>query len=165
MMDVAIEKYRIPISKVTFYFLLYNFAIVGTISIFYQTGIPTYVTQGYLVLTSVMLAYQLARFDEWTSWTLLIMLALYDLCAVLTPCGPLKALVGLMQQKGSPEMPGLLYEAELPPQVHRPSSNNRPSSQPSNANYSEPVNDPNHKTVLLPLAIARIYRLPIISDS
>merc|ERR1719410_876215 len=166
MMDVAIEKYRIPISKVTFYFLLYNFAIVGTILIFYQTGIPTYVTQGYLVLTSVMLAYQLARFDEWTSWTLLIMLALYDLCAVLTPCGPLKALVGLMQQKGSPEMPGLLYEAELPPQVHRPSSQSRVSSQPSSANYSEPVNDSNNdpNTVLLPLAIARLYRLPILSE-
>ena len=41
------------------------------------------------------------------------MLALYDLCAVLTPCGPLKVLVGLMQERNEP-LPGLLYEAELP---------------------------------------------------
>ena len=27
---------------------------------------------------------------QWTGWTLLVALALYDLCAVLTPCGPLK---------------------------------------------------------------------------
>ena len=30
---------------------------------------------------------------QWTGWTLLVALALYDLCAVLTPCGPLKQLV------------------------------------------------------------------------
>jgi Presenilin len=29
--------------------------------------------------------------------TLQVVLAMYDLCAVLTPCGPLKALVNLMQ--------------------------------------------------------------------
>jgi hypothetical protein len=32
------------------------------------------------------------------------MLAIYDLCAVLTPCGPLKALVNLMQHEDAPEM-------------------------------------------------------------
>jgi presenilin 1 len=32
------------------------------------------------------------------------MLAVYDLCAVLTPCGPLKALVNLMQHEDAPEM-------------------------------------------------------------
>ena len=192
MMDVAIEKYRIPISMPTYYFALYNFAIVGTMAIFYQVGIPTYVNQGYLVLTSVILAWQLSHFDEWTTWCLLVMLALYDLCAVLTPCGPLKALVGLMQQEGSPDMPGLLYEAELPSEVTRPANassrnkNNGSSSPPSNANYDESVRKTdasqqqqnNHppsitnytqpaspstpNTTMLPLAIARIYRLPII---
>lgn len=48
------------------------------------------------------------------------MLALYDLCAVLTPCGPLKALVNLMSKEDSPDMPGLLYEAELPMEARRP---------------------------------------------
>merc|ERR1740139_1952688 len=46
------------------------------------------------------------------------MLALYDLCAVLTPCGPLKLLVEMMQQPNAPAMAGLLYEANLP--VARP---------------------------------------------
>ena len=48
------------------------------------------------------------------------MLALYDLCAVLTPYGPLKALVNLMSDKDSPEMPGLLYEAQIPDGLNRP---------------------------------------------
>jgi len=180
MMKVAIEKYRIPISNITFYFASYNFAIVGTISIFSQLGVPMYVTQAYLVATSVILAWQLSHFDEWTSWCLLVMLALYDLCAVLTPCGPLKALVSLMQQEGSPDMPGLLYEAELPAEISRPVNRSSSSSPPSNANYDEsvrsvddqPPSNANYtqpssssstpNTTMLPLAIARIYRLPII---
>jgi presenilin 1 len=40
------------------------------------------------------------------------MFACYDLCAVLTPCGPLKYLIGLIQDKQAP-LPGLLYEAEV----------------------------------------------------
>jgi presenilin 1 len=97
MFQVAIDVYRIPIDKPSFYLFLWNFAIVGVMAVFYGTGIPTFVSQGYLVATSVILAWQLAHFDNWTAWTLLVMLALYDLCAVLTPCGPLKVswLVGL----------------------------------------------------------------------
>lgn len=105
--DVAMDSY-------TFYSVLWNFAIVGVIAIFYQKGIPMFATQTYLVCTSVILAWNFARFDEWTCWALLIMLALYDLCAVLTPCGPLKMLVGLMQDRED-SLPGLLYEAQLPP--------------------------------------------------
>lgn len=118
--DTAVEVYRLPIDKFSFFFTLWNFAVVGTTSIFYQRGIPTKVTQGYLVMTSVILAWQLAHFNEWTAWALLIMLALYDLCAVLTPCGPLKLLVNEFQADDAPEMPGLLYEAGLPSEARRP---------------------------------------------
>jgi len=113
MLDIAIEKYLIPIDIITYYFGLWNFAAVGTVAIFWQLGVPSFVTQGYLVATSVILAWHLSHFDAWTAWTLLVMLALYDLCAVLTPCGPLKALVNAMQEEDAPEMPGLLYEAQL----------------------------------------------------
>ena len=118
--DTAVEVYRLPIDKFSFFFTLWNFAVVGTTSIFYQRGIPTKVTQGYLIMTSVILAWQLAHFNEWTAWALLIMLALYDLCAVLTPCGPLKLLVNEFQADDAPEMPGLLYEAGLPSEARRP---------------------------------------------
>lgn len=59
------------------------------------------------------------------------MLALYDLCAVLTPCGPLRALVNAMQEDGSPDMPGLLYEAHLPPGTKKPGSRQTSRSQTS----------------------------------
>lgn len=55
------------------------------------------------------------------------MLALYDLCAVLSPCGPLKALVNEMQADDAPDMPGLLYEATLPAETRRPGETRRPA--------------------------------------
>ena len=94
------------------YFILYNFSVVGVLSIFYSKGISKYVTQGYLIATSVIMAWNLSSIDEYTCWALLVGLAFYDLCAVLTPCGPLKALVRLMAERDEP-LPGLLYEADL----------------------------------------------------
>jgi hypothetical protein len=110
----AMWTFDLPCDSVTFFAVLFNFSIVGVMAIFYQTGIPMIITQGYLVATTVILAWNLSKFDEWTCWALLVALAFWDLCAVLTPCGPLQLLVGLMQQRNEP-LPGLLYEAQLPP--------------------------------------------------
>ena len=120
LLQVAIHIYRIPVDKITFFLFTFNFCIVGVAAVFWGKGIPKCVTQGYLVATSVILAWHLSYFDDWTTWSLLFMLALYDLCAVLTPCGPLKALVTLMSEEEAPEMPGLLFEAELPSEAKRP---------------------------------------------
>jgi len=120
LLRVAIQIYNIPVDKFSFSFFILNFCLVGVFSIFYGEGVPKYVTQGYLIATSVILAWHLSYFDDWTIWTLLFMLAIYDLCAVLTPCGPLKALVELMSQEDSPDMPGLLFEADLPREAKRP---------------------------------------------
>jgi presenilin 1 len=187
----AIEIYRWAVDKFTFTMAVYNFCIVGVISIFWAKGVPTFVTQGYLVATSVILAWQLAHFDAWTAWCLLFMLAVYDLCAVLTPCGPLKALVNLMQHEDAPEMPGLLYEAELPPEAQRPGvPRNRSdvaNSNPSDiGNSDDEINDPvvddrsvlspnqpgpdensvriDPPTIEVPLAIAHVYNLEVISS-
>jgi len=178
--SLAIDIYRISIDVVTYYILLYNFAVVGVVAIFYQKGIPKYITQMYLVATSVILAWNLSHFDDWTAWTLLVMLALYDLCAVLTPCGPLKALVKLMQKDDSPEMPGLLYEAKVEGgrQNKRqkygnfnkksmnkcePKSNfSKKESRENNVNWSFHIKC--ERVVSIPLAIARVYMLPLVSS-
>jgi hypothetical protein len=120
LFTVAINKYQLTIDKISYWFTMYNFAVVGTLAIFYQKGIPTVVNQGYLIANSTIVAWQLSNFNDWMAWSLLIMLALYDLFAVLSPCGPLKALVNLMSKSDAPAMPGLLYEAELPANAIRP---------------------------------------------
>ncbi len=125
MFTVAINKYQLAIDKISFYITMYNFAIVGVAAVFYQKGIPPFINQSYLVATSVIVAWQLSYFNDWMAWTLLIMLALYDLFAVLSPCGPLKALVNLMSKDDAPSMPGLLYEANLPENATRPGRQRR----------------------------------------
>ena len=144
LFETAINTYRIAIDKITFLVLMINFAVVGTISIFYVKGISPIITQGFLVITSVIMAWQFSKFDDWTAWTLLILLSLYDLCAVLTPCGPLKALVNLMSKEDAPAMPGLLYEASLPSGIERPGNSrigNRQQAVVNNIHQLEPNGD------------------------
>ncbi len=179
--DVAIMKYHIPIDKPTFYLIVYNFCVVGVVAVFWEKGVPKYITQGYLIATAVILAWQLTHFDAWTTWTLLFMLALYDLCAVLTPCGPLRALVDLMSEKDSPSMPGLLYEAELPAEARRPggmrgrqaattpsATPQTTASVPAAARSSgggenvAPGQSEEGPKIDVPLALARVYNLKIV---
>jgi presenilin 1 len=181
MVHTALMIYDIPVDKITFGLVMFNFAIVGILAIFWGQGVPKIVTQGYLVCTSVILAWHLSYFDVWTTWALLFMLALYDLCAVLTPCGPLKALVNAMSEEGAPDMPGLLFEAELPPEAKRPgtpsatprssaaaSDRSKASTQNNGGDATAPTDDhqsastaPNPE-IDIPLAIAKVYNLDVI---
>jgi len=165
--------YVIPLDIFTFYYSLINFAMVGVLVIFFAQqprskrqeengsnsqestapagsflisiiGSPSYLVQAYLIATSVLLAWQLSNFEEWTTWTLLVLLALYDLCAVLTPCGPLKLLVGLMQRDDAPVLPGLLYEAPITPTAATTTTTRPSRQQPTNRNTS--VTDTNTST-------------------
>jgi presenilin 1 len=105
--------YQVPMDQITYWAFFYNYAIVGVLAIFYQKGLPRVLTQCYLVCVSVVMAWVLLRvLPEWTSWALLVGLAFYDLCAVLTPCGPLNLLIGIAGDKEN-SMPGLLYEAQI----------------------------------------------------
>jgi presenilin 1 len=172
MFQTLVYIYYIPVDIFTFYLFVFNFCIVGVLAVFWGGGIPKYVTQGYLIATSVILAWHLSFFDDWTTWSLLFMLAIYDLCAVLTPCGPLKFLVDAMSQEDSPDMPGLLFEADLPPEAKRPSipktpTGNSSSSSSRRGRSSSPtrassVNGPSPR-VRVPLAIAKVYQLAVLS--
>jgi presenilin 1 len=184
---VAIEIYRLPIDKLSYVLTLWNFAIVGVIAVFWMKGVPKVVTQGYLVATSVILAWHLDFFDEYTTWSLLFMLAMYDLCAVLTPCGPLKFLVDLMSREDAPDMPGLLFEAELPKEARRPGvpktrfqSASAAAESASRSEADDPVlasreegdagsgvwdnrsSDSPVPMTEIPLAVARVYNLPVL---
>jgi presenilin 1 len=159
---VAIQIYKLPVDKLSYYLGLWNFAAVGVMAVFYGKGVPKTVTQGYLIATSVILAWHLDYFDEYSTWALLFMLALYDLCAVLTPCGPLKALVNLMSRDNAPEMPGLLYEAELPPEARRPGGS-RNQTRNNDEVLDNRSTDQTSSRITVPLAVARVYNLPVIA--
>ncbi|XP_031248173.1 presenilin-like protein At2g29900 isoform X1 [Pistacia vera] len=104
-----IQKFSIPIDSVTFLLALFNFAVVGVLAVF-MSKIAIFVTQGYLVVIGMLVAYWFTLLPEWTTWVLLVAMALYDLAAVLLPVGPLRLLVELAISRDE-DIPALVYEA------------------------------------------------------
>ena len=60
--------------------------------------------------TGVVVAYIFTFIPEWTTWILLVAMSLYDICAVLTPYGPLQMLVNMAIERQQ-DIPALVYEA------------------------------------------------------
>ncbi|MBA0821329.1 hypothetical protein Goarm_018195 [Gossypium armourianum] len=113
-----IEEFSVPVDCITFLVLLFNFAVIGVLAVF-MSKMPIIVTQGYLVLIGMMVAYWFTLLPEWTTWVLLVAMALYDLAAVLLPVGPLRLLVELAMSRDE-DIPALVYEAR--PVTHHDSA-------------------------------------------
>ncbi|KAL6988120.1 hypothetical protein U1Q18_013867 [Sarracenia purpurea var. burkii] len=104
-----IQHFSIPVDSITCFVLLFNFTVVGVLSVF-SGGIPIFLRQTYMVALGIIVAAWFTNLPEWTTWVLLVALALYDLAAVLAPGGPLKILVELASNREE-ELPALVYEA------------------------------------------------------
>lgn len=109
-------------------FALWNFAVVGLISIFWKG--PLWLQQSYLTIMSSLMAFSLTGLEQWTTWILLGLLAIWgnyifirekfqdysltcreknlDLIAVLCPFGPLRLLIESSKNQQR-EVPALLY--------------------------------------------------------
>uniref|UniRef100_A0A6B2L6U7 Presenilin n=1 Tax=Arcella intermedia TaxID=1963864 RepID=A0A6B2L6U7_9EUKA len=101
---------NIPMDWLTFSIVIWNFTVVGNISIFWHSNMK--VNQTYLICISVILAVVFSRLPEWTTWTILAAIAIYDLFAVLCPRGPLRVLVETAQERDEP-IPALIYNASI----------------------------------------------------
>ncbi|KAF6165044.1 hypothetical protein GIB67_000628 [Kingdonia uniflora] len=106
---VLIKGFSVPIDCFTFLVVLFNFTVVGVMAVF-MSKMAILITQGYLVVIGMLVAYWFTMLPEWTTWALLVTMALYDLAAVLLPGGPLKLLVELAISRDE-EIPALVYEA------------------------------------------------------
>lgn len=98
-----------PLDAPTALLLLFNASAVGVLSVF-ASAVPILVRQGYMVTLAVIVAAWLSRLPEWTTWIMLVALAVYDLVAVLAPRGPLRMLVELASSRDD-ELPALIYES------------------------------------------------------
>lgn len=63
-----------------------------------------------MVVLGIIVAAWFTKLPEWTTWSLLVALAFYDLVAVLAPGGPLKILVEMASNRDD-DLPALVYEA------------------------------------------------------
>ncbi|CAN4118706.1 unnamed protein product [Withania somnifera] len=106
---IRFSSFSIKIDSLTFGILLYNFTVLGVISVF-SNGVPILVNQMYMVCLGIVVAVWFTKLPEWTTWVVLVALALYDLVAVLAPGGPLKLLIELASSRDE-ELPALVYEA------------------------------------------------------
>ena len=105
----VLQALNIPIDLLTFFFCVWNFSIVGVLVVFFWPA-PLLVKQSYLVNLGAVVAFYFTRIPEWTTWVLLVAMAIYDLFAVLTPGGPLRVLVELAQERNEAHT-ALVYEA------------------------------------------------------
>ncbi|PSS15783.1 Presenilin-like protein [Actinidia chinensis var. chinensis] len=105
----VIQHFSVPIDSITFLVLLFNFTVVGVLSVF-SNAVPILLRQAYMVALGIITAAWFTDLPEWTTWVLLVALAIYDLVAVLAPGGPLKILVELASNREE-ELPALVYEA------------------------------------------------------
>jgi len=105
-----LEAVNFPLDWLTYVFVLYNFTAVGLYVVFFSG--PLRIQQAYLVIMSALMAFVFTQIDEWTTWLLLVFLVLWDLFAVLAPCGPLKLLIEASQRQNA-EIPALLYSVTM----------------------------------------------------
>ncbi|KAL0342434.1 UNVERIFIED_CONTAM: Presenilin-like protein [Sesamum calycinum] len=106
---LLIQDFSFPVDCITFAILLFNFTVVGVLAVF-MSKMAIFVTQAYLVVIGMLVAYWFTLLPEWTTWVLLVAMALYDLAAVLLPGGPLRLLVELAMSRDE-DIPALVYEA------------------------------------------------------
>eukprot|EP00761_Pharyngomonas_kirbyi_P011921 gb/GECH01011947.1/.p1 GENE.gb/GECH01011947.1/~~gb/GECH01011947.1/.p1 ORF type:complete len:379 (+),score=58.02 gb/GECH01011947.1/:1-1137(+) len=108
-LDLFLAAYNLHLDYITYIMILWNFTVVGVISVFWKAH-PV-LTQAYLIAVSCMTGWWLTRLPEWTSWAILGLVALYDIIAVLLPKGPLRILVETAQERQEP-IPGLIYSSK-----------------------------------------------------
>eukprot|EP00762_Andalucia_godoyi_P002243 ANDGO_07505.mRNA.1 Presenilin-B len=100
---------RIRLDWFTFAFCISNFAVGGSVCLFYYARHE--LSQCYLIVSSAMVAWWLSFLPVWTTWALLILLVLFDIAVVLAPKGPLKTIVETAQERNEP-IPAPVYEGD-----------------------------------------------------
>lgn len=97
----------INVDWITIVLAAWNFAIGGLVSVFGTA--PRLVNQGYLIVMSSLMAYIFRTLPDFAVWIILGLLVLWDLFAVLSPCGPLRMLVEVARERGD-DLPALVYD-------------------------------------------------------
>ena len=103
---------NIIINPILFYVFIAIFTITGLFAIFKKDWMPVIVTKSYYIIISVLMSWNFSAFDLYPTFTFLFMLSIYDVLAVLSPCGPLKKLIQAMKLKKKP-LTGLFFEVKL----------------------------------------------------
>lgn len=98
----------LPLSLPTSIFLSAQFGGLGIISLHWKCHRRLH--QFYLIMLAALFAiFLLNNLPDWTVWISITAVSVWDIIAVLTPCGPLKMLVKTANRRGDHDFPTLLY--------------------------------------------------------
>ena len=100
------KSQNMPMDSVTLGVISWNFVVVGNMAIFFAA--PHIFTQASLLLIAILISPVFLSLPDWSVWTLLVLLIIYDAIVVLCPFGLLKLLIERAQQRGD-TIPALLY--------------------------------------------------------
>ncbi|XP_051179522.1 presenilin-like protein At2g29900 [Lolium perenne] len=107
---LLLSRLRLPLDAVSFALLLPNAVAALALAAVSPASVPIALHQSALLAIAVLTAFWFTLLPEWTTWALLLAMAVYDLGAVLIPGGPLRVLLELAMERNE-EIPALIYEA------------------------------------------------------
>lgn len=107
---LLLSRLRLPLDAVSFALLLPNAVAALAVAAVSPASVPIALHQSALLAIAVLTAFWFTLLPEWTTWALLLAMAVYDLGAVLIPGGPLRVLLELAMERNE-EIPALIYEA------------------------------------------------------
>lgn len=104
------EALSIPLSLPTAIFISLQFGGLGVICLHWKSSRRLH--QFYLIMLAALTAlFLIKNLPDWSVWTALVAVCIWDILAVLTPCGPLKMLVETASRRGDDNFPAVLYNS------------------------------------------------------
>uniref|UniRef100_A0A1I7TJZ7 Presenilin n=1 Tax=Caenorhabditis tropicalis TaxID=1561998 RepID=A0A1I7TJZ7_9PELO len=105
-----VQACSIPLSLPTSIFLVFQFGGLGIMCLHWKSQKRLH--QFYLIMLAALTAiFLLNSLPDWTVWLAITSISIWDIIAVLTPCGPLKILVETANRRGDENFPAILYNS------------------------------------------------------